>query len=184
MQALTLLTMTVAVALAASEARAQTFSFDKETPGKAPSGFSCGLTGRGKPGVWIVKADDTAPSPPNALAQTDPDPTDYRFPVCTVDAISAADVDVSVRFKAISGSVDQAAGLVWRFTDVNNYYIVRANAKENNVTLYKVEGGKRTSPFLNLGDKASAKLLMEQVVKNYPGTDQARMARAKLAKIK
>jgi hypothetical protein len=40
--------------------------------------------------------------------------------------------------------VDQAAGLVWRYQDEDNYYIVRANALEDNVVLYKVEKGKRT----------------------------------------
>jgi hypothetical protein len=40
--------------------------------------------------------------------------------------------------------VDQAAGLVWRFQNEDNYYIVRANALENNVVLYKVEKGTRT----------------------------------------
>jgi hypothetical protein len=58
--------------------------------------------------------------------------------------ISAADVDLSVRFKPISGRVDQAAGLVWRYQNQDNYYIVRANALEDNVVLYKVEGGTRT----------------------------------------
>jgi hypothetical protein len=50
---------------------------------------------------------------------------------------------VSVRFKPVSGTVDQAAGIVWRYRDAGNYYIVRANALENNVVLYKVENGKR-----------------------------------------
>ena len=129
----------------APEAAAQMFTFDKDPVGQAPHGFTCGLTGRGKAGVWVVKADESAPSAPNVLAQVDPDATDYRFPVCVVDGISAVNVDVSVRFKPVSGAVDQAAGLVWRYKDVNNYYIVRANANENNVTLYKVEGGKRIS---------------------------------------
>jgi hypothetical protein len=53
-------------------------------------------------------------------------------------------VDLSVRFKPISGRVDQAAGLVWRYQNQDNYYIVRANALEDNVVLYKVQGGKRT----------------------------------------
>ena len=52
--------------------------------------------------------------------------------------------EVHVKFKPISGSVDQAAGLVWRYQDEDNYYIVRANALEDNVVLYKVQGGKRT----------------------------------------
>jgi hypothetical protein len=52
---------------------------------------------------------------------------------------------VSVRFKPVSGGVDQAAGLVWRYRDENNYYVVRANAREDNVVLYKVENGRRDS---------------------------------------
>jgi hypothetical protein len=55
------------------------------------------------------------------------------------------DGDVSVAFKTVDGTVDQAAGIVWRYQDPNNYYIVRANALENNVVLYKVENGVRLS---------------------------------------
>jgi hypothetical protein len=43
----------------------------------------------------------------------------------------------------VSGKVDQAAGLVWRYRDANNYYLVRANALEDNVVAYKVEKGQR-----------------------------------------
>jgi hypothetical protein len=64
--------------------------------------------------------------------------------VAVVSDISAADLDLSVRFRPISGRVDQAAGLVWRYRDQDNYYIVRANALEDNVVLYKVENGRRT----------------------------------------
>jgi len=125
-------------------AQAQTFSFDDQKPGEPPKGMTCALTGKGRPGAWKVLADQTAPSAPNVLAQTDADSTGYRFPVCVVDGPSAVDVDLSVRFKPVSGSGDQAAGLVWRYRDADNYYIVRANALENNVVLYKVEGGRRT----------------------------------------
>jgi hypothetical protein len=64
--------------------------------------------------------------------------------VAVLADVSAADVDLSVRFRPVSGRVDQAAGLVWRYRDQDNYYIVRANALEDNVVLYKVENGKRT----------------------------------------
>jgi hypothetical protein len=64
--------------------------------------------------------------------------------VCVLDGQTAVDVDLSVRFKPVSGAGDQAAGLVWRYSNKDNYYIVRANALENNVVLYKVEKGKRT----------------------------------------
>lgn len=126
-------------------ARAQTYRFDGQKADEPPKGMTCALTGKGRPGTWKVLADQTAPSPPNVLAQTDGDGTSYRFPVCVVDAVTAVDLDLSVRFKPVSGAGDQAAGLVWRYRDQDNYYIVRANALENNVVLYKVEKGKRTT---------------------------------------
>ena len=94
----------------------------------------------GKPGRSIVQADGAN----KVLAQADPDSTRSRFPVAVLSDVTAEDVDLSVRFKPISGRVDQAAGLVWRYQNQDNYYIVRANALEDNVVLYKVEGGKRT----------------------------------------
>lgn len=130
--------------LFAASTFAQTINFDNDEVGKLPQGFSTALTGKGKPGTWVVMKNDSAPSKPNVLAQTDTDGTSSRFPVCVFDGVSAADVEVSVRFMPVSGSGDQAAGIVWRYRDQDNYYIVRANALENNVVLYKVEKGKRT----------------------------------------
>jgi hypothetical protein len=120
------------------------YNFDTDSLGKLPANFHAVLTGKGGAGVWEVKADSSAPSQPNVLAQTSTDKTSYRFPVAIADEGSFLNPDVSVRFRPISGRVDQAAGLVWRLRDANNYYIVRANALENNVVLYKVENGKRT----------------------------------------
>ncbi len=121
-----------------------TYNFDADAAGKMPAKFHAGLTGKGTAALWEVKADSSAPSPPNVLAQTSTDKTSYRFPLAIADEGSFRDLDLSVRFKPISGQVDQAAGLVWRLKDANNYYIVRANALEGNVVLYKVENGKRT----------------------------------------
>ena len=130
----------------------QAVNFDGDRPGQPPQGFSFGRTGKGKPGVWMVQKDPSAPSQPNVVAQTDADPVSYRFPLCVFDGFVATDVDVSVKYKPVSGSEDQAAGLVWRYRDPNNYYIVRANAKENNVVLYKVENGVRTDlPLVGKG---------------------------------
>lgn len=128
---------------AALTAVAQTIDFNKDNAGGPPQGFSTALTGQGKPGVWVVTKDDASPNQGNVLAQTDADATSYRFPVCVYDNFSAKDVDVSVKFKTVSGKKDEAAGLVWRYRDKDNYYIVRANALENNVVLYKVQNGKR-----------------------------------------
>jgi Beta xylosidase C-terminal Concanavalin A-like domain len=109
-----------------------------------PADFSVALTGGGGPVAWVIRADPTAPSGGKVLAQTSTDTTDYRFPLCIYERLTAKDVEVAVQFKAVAGRVDQAAGLVARFQDQNNYYITRANALENNVRLYKVVHGKRT----------------------------------------
>jgi hypothetical protein len=115
--------------------------FSQDAVDQPPKGFEFGHTaGVGRPGRWVVQVDGTN----KFLAQTDTDSTRSRFPVAVLSDVTAADVDLSVRFKPVSGRVDQAAGLVWRYQNQDNYYIVRANALEDNVVLYKVEDGKRT----------------------------------------
>jgi len=136
---------TVAVLMAGAVTTfAQGFTFDDQKAGEPPRGWTCALTGGGRPGTWTVARDDSAPSPPMVLAQTDRDATSYRFPHCVVEGLSARDLALSVRFKPVSGQVDQAAGLVFRYRDPDNYYVVRANALEGNVVLYKVEKGRRS----------------------------------------
>jgi hypothetical protein len=100
------------------------------------------LTGGGGAVAWQVREDASAPEG-RTLVQTSADRTDYRFPLCIFDGTQLRDGDISVRFKPISGSVDRAAGLVARLQDANNYYVMRANALEDNVNLYKVEAGRR-----------------------------------------
>lgn len=131
---------------------AQTINFDTDETGKAPKDFTTALTGKGEKGVWVVLKDETAPSQANILAQTDMDDTGYRFPLCVYDNYLGKNVDVSVKFKPIKGEGDQAAGIVWRYKDEDNYYIVRANALEDNVVLYKIENGNRTDlPLVGKG---------------------------------
>lgn len=110
---------------------------------KLPTGFSTALTGGGGPVQWVIREDSTAPRGPKVLTQTSADTTDYRFPLCIYDALTAKDVAVSVQCKPVSGKVDQACGLVARFKDQDNYYVVRANVLEDNVNLYRVVSGKR-----------------------------------------
>lgn len=114
--------------------------FSDDTIGQPPKGFEFGHTAKaGAPGKWVIQAEGAN----KYLVQADPDSTRSRFPVAVLSHVSVADLDLSVRFKPVSGRVDQAAGLVWRYRDQDNYYIVRANALEDNVVLYKVENGKR-----------------------------------------
>jgi hypothetical protein len=124
---------------------AQTITFDSAAAGSVPSGWTVPMTHTGGAPKWEVLKDDTAPSKPNVLAQTSADPTAGRFPLAIYEKVSLTNGALTVKFKPVSGSGDQAAGLVWRYKDPDNYYIVRANALEDNVVLYKVEGGKRIS---------------------------------------
>jgi len=128
-----------------SLAPAAELNFDKEKTGPAPRDWTVAMTHEGGLPKWEIIADPSAPSRPNVLAQVSTDNTSGRFPLAIYEKASLRDGAVSVRFKAVSGERDQAAGIVWRYQNPDNYYIVRANALENNVVLYKVEGGKRIS---------------------------------------
>jgi uncharacterized iron-regulated protein len=106
-----------------------------------PTGWTIAVTGPGTAN-WRVAIDPTAPSPPHVLRQ-DASVDRPSFPVCLLDGSAVEDGFVEVQFKALSGAIDQAAGLVWRAQDRANYYVCRANALENNVVMYKVEAGQR-----------------------------------------
>jgi hypothetical protein len=116
--------------------------FGKFAVGTLPPGFSTGLTGRGKAVAWTVLEDPSAPSG-HALAEVSADTTDYRFPLAIYDDQSVTNVTVTVRFKPVAGKVDRAAGIAVRLRDPDNYYIVRANALEDNVRFYRVVKGDR-----------------------------------------
>ena len=120
-----------------------TYNFDSDAVGTLPPKFHGARTGKGAEGKWVVMTDPTAPSKPNVVAQTSTDTTDYRFPLLISDEGNFKDLELSVRFKAVSGEVDRAGGLVFRLKDANNYYIVRANALEDNYRLYHVVAGNR-----------------------------------------
>jgi len=87
--------------------------------------------------------DDPSVSAGRVLAQTSTDQTDYRFPLAIYDAVSVRDVEVTVAFKAVAGRIDRAGGIAVRLTDPDNYYVLRANALEDNVNFYHVVQGSR-----------------------------------------
>lgn len=67
-----------------------------------------------------MRAEPDAPTSPNILAQEDSDRTDFRFPVAVAEHPSVADAVVSVRCQMVSGRVDRACGIVFRYRDENN----------------------------------------------------------------
>ena len=117
--------------------------FENGQLGTLPAGVTTGLTGWGGPVKWTIAEDASAPAGPKVLAETSADTTDYRFPLAIFDQPVLRDADVTVRFKAVAGEVDRAAGIAVRVADADNYYVVRANALEDNVRLYRVVKGQR-----------------------------------------
>jgi hypothetical protein len=112
-------------------------------PEAAPPGFTFARTGSGAAGELRVVVDPSAVAN-KAIAQTSRDTTDYRFPLAVYQPISAKDVDVVVRFEPVAGTVDQAGGIAIRLTTPDDYYVVRANALEDNVNFYRVVKGRRS----------------------------------------
>ncbi len=92
-------------------------------------------------GQWAVRPEPDAPSQPNALCQTGT----AEFPAIQLDTTAYTNFTLTTRFKPISGREDQAAGLIFRIQDKSNYYILRANALDNNVNFYIYRNGSRSN---------------------------------------
>lgn len=127
---------------ALGQSAATVIAIAKMEVGAAPADFDFARTGQGGPGQWTVVADTTAFGD-RAIQQSSTDATDYRFPLAILKSVVANNVDISLRFKPVAGRVDQAGGLAVRLLDPDNYYVVRANALEDNVRFYRVVKGRR-----------------------------------------
>src|SRR6266404_7095721 len=132
--------MIMAMTMATAVAVAETVNFDDMKSGAVPAGWTATQTGSGT-AKWAIEKDESAPSKPNVLKQSG----HATFPVCFKNDTNIKDGFVEVKFKPVHGRQDQAGGVIWRVQDANNYYIARANALENNVTIYHTIKGKRVS---------------------------------------
>ena len=111
------------------------WNFDSDPVGGLPPGVEV------YDGDWAVRAEEGAPTPPNALCQTG----SADFPAIAMSDRVYTDLEMSIRFKPVAGRDDQAAGIIFRVQDRDNYYILRANALEDNVIFFIYASGKRTS---------------------------------------
>lgn len=125
----------------------QAISFEGTQTGVPPSGWTATLTGSGEP-KWTIESDETAPSKSKVLKQSGR----ATYPLILKNDSKIKDGFVEMKFKAVAGSQDRAAGIVWRAKDAKNYYVTRANALEDNVVLYKTVDGVR-SPLDIVGRK-------------------------------
>ena len=145
-----LLVASLAVTAVAAGSSADTVNFDNMNTGAAPPGWTATQTGGGS-GKWSVEKDDSAPSKPNVLKQSG----QATFPVCFKNDTNLKDGFVEMKFKPVAGKEDQAGGVIWRVRDANNYYIARANALEDNVTIYHTINGSRVA-FKSINTKVTS----------------------------
>ncbi|HEU5397360.1 MAG TPA: hypothetical protein VFV81_09345 [Verrucomicrobiae bacterium] len=132
--------------------------FDQYAAGETPTNFHRALAGGGEPGVWKIVTDVVPPTlapltdkvviPPRpVLAQLSTDPTDERFPMFVYDGQKFKDFKFTTRFKIISGVAEQMAGVVFRYQNASNFYVLRASALGENFRFYKVVNGIRSDPI-------------------------------------
>jgi hypothetical protein len=139
---LVLATVAFSAAALVTAADALKRDFEADAVGSPPAGFEFARTGGGAEGKWVVRVEKGGTTN-HVLVQESADPTDYRFPVAVLKEGIYKDVTLSVRARPLSGKVDQGFGLVWRYKDVDNYYITRCNADEDNCRIYHVVKGSR-----------------------------------------
>jgi hypothetical protein len=116
-------------------------TFDHASLGKTPPGWTVAMTNQGAAPRWEVREDPSAPQPPYVFAQVSADPRQNRLPLAIFDRVSLRNGDISVRLKPVSGREERGGGLVFRYRDEKNYYLVQANALQEDVVLYRVENG-------------------------------------------
>lgn len=125
-----------------SQSAATVVAIAKMEVGAPPADFQFARTGQGSESRWSVVSDPTSFGG-QVIEQSSTDRTDYRFPLAIFNSIVAKNVDVSISFKSVAGRVDQAGGIAVRVLDADNYYVVRANALEDNVRFYRLVKGRR-----------------------------------------
>jgi hypothetical protein len=142
-------------------------NFSDFKTGQTPTSFHSALAGNGQPGDWKV-VEDEVPSlvpafsgkPPivarrAVLAQLSQDPADNRFPMLIYDGETFKDFKLTTRFRIVSGAAEQMAGIVFRFQNASNFYVVRASALGHNLRFYKLVNGQFVDPF-TLGTNIAA----------------------------
>jgi hypothetical protein len=133
------------VGLELMAASTRVIDFDALPVGTMPPGWSVAMTNPGPPARWEVVKDQSAPTQPYVLAQVSNDPNGNGFPLAIFENVLLRDGDVSVRIKPVAGGGDHGGGLVWRYRDERNHYLLRANAADNTVSVFRVQNGQRTA---------------------------------------
>ena len=135
------------------------FSFGDLAASGSLTNFHAELLGAGGPVAWKVLPGE-APSAfaplagpaksaggGSVLAQTSQDPANERYPMYIYDGERFRNFRFTTQFKIVSGVAEQMAGVVFRFQNTSNFYVVRVSALGKNIRFYKVVNGTRSDPI-------------------------------------
>lgn len=115
---------------------------------QSPANFTNVVAGEGQAGLWLARVDESLGATNNiALTQTRKNLKDEHFPMCIYQREKFDDFTLTTKFKIVDGLVEQMAGIVFRFQDEKNFYVIRASALGNNLRFYKVVAGIRSQPI-------------------------------------
>lgn len=114
------------------------WNFDSYQGGTTPADYGA-FESNSPPGMWVVKADDSAPSKPNVLAaQPAGNSSGYHIQVMP-DSPDVSDAQISVKFKIMPGHTVEQAGLIIRFIDPSHYFVLMADPQNNRISLCKAD---------------------------------------------
>lgn len=111
--------------------------------GTGPDGCTPELTGEGSPANWQVRIERLLPDG-KALVETTRQAQDNRFPMCIADGPTAANAVVELEFVPHAGTMERVAGIVLRFADAQDYYVVHASVLQRAVRFTRVINGTQT----------------------------------------
>lgn len=117
-------------------------NFDDVPPSAVPAGWTLVERPGATTAHWEVLREMSAPSRPNVFAQTATHVERNEFPLAIYDAVSARDLDLSVKFRISSQGPSRRVGLIWRYQDENNYYLLRFSSDDKQIELFRVLNGQ------------------------------------------
>ena len=134
---------------------ATTVNFDNVKQEMMPPYWTAASTHAGPAPRWEVEHDKTAPSHQSVFAQVSKSLGDYEFGLAVFDKVMCRDGDLSVKFKIVDGRQSKTAGIVWRYQDPRNYYLLHFSADEKNISMFRVQDGQ-ARPIPVVGGKPGA----------------------------
>jgi len=135
------------------------FNFGDYAIGTVLTNFDSVVAGEGRPGQWSIVGDQVPSAfasfgtngptmnQSSVLAQTATDMTDEHFPILVYSGDIFRNFKLTTRFKIVSGVTEQMAGVVFRYQNPSNFYVLRASALGHNVRFYKMVDGIRSAPI-------------------------------------